>query len=290
MRDTDVLYELTGNSIATLTLNREAFRNAQDTSMLYAVHDAFERAAHDASVKVIVLKANGPHFSSGNDLSERDQAQNLAAHRTLGLWSDFSAPGQEGMMGREKEIYVEVAERIRAIPKPTIAAVQGKCISGGLMLIWPCDIIVASDDAEFIDNTIIMGIPGVEWFAHPFELGSRKAKELLFSGDPISAQDAHRLGMVNHVTPKADLEETAMGLASRFAANSSFALKLAKEAVNQASDAMGRKAIQDGAFLAHQLAHAHARELYGIPIDPSRLDPKVVQGTKYDTSKKDGPA
>lgn len=285
MRESDVLYELTGDSIAMLTLNRDAFRNAQDTQMLYAVHDAFEQAAHDPAVKVIVLKANGPHFSAGNDLSEQDQAQNLAAHRTLGLWSDFSAPGQEGMMGREKEIYMEVAERIRAIPKPTIAAVQGKCISGGLMLVWPCDIIMASDDAEFIDNTIIMGIPGVEWFAHPFELGSRKAKELLFSGDPISAHDAHRLGMVNHVIPKAELEETAIALASRFAANSSFALKLAKEAVNQASDAMGRKAIQDAAFLAHQLAHAHARELYGIPIDPRRLDSKIVQGTKYDKSK-----
>jgi enoyl-CoA hydratase len=284
MRDTDVLYDLKEGSVAVLTLNRVNSRNAQDTQMLYAVHDAFERAAHDPAVKVIVLKANGPHFSAGNDLSEADQAQNLAEHRTLGLWGDFSAPGQEGMMGREKEIYVEVAERIRAIPKPTIAAVHGKCISGGLMLVWPCDIIVASEEAQFIDNTIVMGIPGVEWFAHPFELGSRKAKELLFSGDPISAQDGHRLGMVNHVVPKSELDAFALALANRFSANASFALKLAKEAVNQTADAMGRKAIQDSAFLAHQLAHNHARELFGLPIDPTRLDPAIVKGTKYEQS------
>lgn len=282
----DVIYELLPGAIARITLNRPATRNAQDTQMLYAVHDAFEQAAHSQDVKVIILRANGPHFSAGNDLRERDEVDNLARHRTLGLWSDFGAPGQEGMMGREKEIYFGLAERIRSIPKPTLAAVHGKCISGGLMLVWPCDIIIASEDAEFIDNTILMGIPGVEWFAHPSELGARKAKELLFSGDPISARCAHTLGMVNHVVERDELDDFSLALARRFSANSGFALKLAKEAVNNYEDATGRKSAQESAFLAHQLAHAHCKEIFGVPIDPSQLNPALLRGTKYEKGRR----
>ena len=283
MRDNDILYEVTRDGIAKLTLNRVDARNAQDTHFLYAIHNAFERAAQDANVKVIVLCANGPHFSAGNDLREKDEVQNLAAHKTVGMWADFSAPGQEGMMGREKEVYFGFAERIRAIPKPTIAAVHGKCISGGLLIVWPCDIIFASDDAKFQDNTLLMGIPGVEWFAHPYELGARKAKEYLFSGDWITAQEAWRLGMVNRIVDRETLEEATMRFAAQCAQNSSFALKLAKEAVNHFQDAQGRVAVQQGAFLAHQLGHSHAKEVFGKAIDPSRLDQKVLAGTKYES-------
>ncbi|MEM9494533.1 MAG: enoyl-CoA hydratase [Pseudomonadota bacterium] len=282
MRENDVLYEVMAGGVAKLTLNRVDARNAQDTHMLYAIHDAFERAAHDADVKVIVLCANGPHFSAGNDLREKDDVQNLAAHKTVGMWSDFAAPGQEGMMAREKEVYFGFAERIRAIPKPTIAAVQGKCISGGLLVVWPCDIIIASDDATFQDNTAIMGIPGVEWFAHPFELGARKAKECLFTGDAISAEDAWRLGMVNHIVDRDKLMDDTLALARRCAKNSSFALKLAKEAVNSFQDAQGREAVKKSAFLAHQLGHSHSKEVYGMPIDPSRIDEKILAGTNYE--------
>ena len=286
MRSDDVKYELDDLGVVTITLNRPETRNAQDTHFLYAVQDAFQRASHDDFCKVIVLCAEGRHFSSGNDLRERDEVQNLASHPPVGMWSDFSAPGQEGMMGREKEVYLGVAERIRSVPKPTIAAVHGKCISGGLLLIWPCDIIVAGNDAEFIDNTILMGIPGVEWFAHPFELGARKAKEALFTGDPVTAQDAHRLGMVNHVVAPEELSDFVSGLARRIALNSSFALKLAKEAVNNAQDASGRKAVIESAFLAHQLAHSHSKEVFGMSIDNSRINQKILAGTKYEKTEK----
>ncbi|MBV7255322.1 enoyl-CoA hydratase [Pacificimonas sp. WHA3] len=282
MREDDVLYALPAPHIALITLKRVEVRNAQDTQMLYAVHDAFKRAAGDDNIKVIILAANGAHFSAGNDLREVDEIQNLAAHDTIGMWSDFAAPGQEGMMAREREVYFGIAEAIRSVPKPTIAAVQGRCISGGLMLVWPCDIIVAADDASFIDNTLVLGIPGVEWFAHPFELGPRKAKEMLFGAEAVSAQDAAQLGMVNHVVPAKELREFAIALATRFAKQSSFALKLAKEAVNSFQDSQGREAAMKSAFLAHQLGHSHSKEVFGLPIDPRNLDAKLLKGTKYE--------
>jgi enoyl-CoA hydratase len=137
------------------------------------------------------------------------------------------------------------------------------------MLVWPCDLVVAADDTQFQDNTLEMGIGGVEYFAHPWELGPRKAKELLFTSDWLSAQDAQRLGMVNHVVPRAELEAATLALAERIAKKSSFALKLAKEAVNGALQAQGRKIAMDNAFNLHQLAHSHNMQVHGLPVDPA---------------------
>jgi enoyl-CoA hydratase len=172
-------------------------------------------------------------------------------------------------MTREKELYQGLCERWRNLPKPTIAAVQGKCIAGGLMLIWPCDIIIAAEDATFQDNTLAMGVGGVEYFCHPWEVGFRKAKEMLFTSDWLSAQDAWRLGMVNHVVAKDRLGDVALEMAKTIARKPMFALKLAKEAVNKAQDAQGRTTAQETAFAYHQLAHAHNYRLFGQPIDTS---------------------
>lgn len=181
-------------------------------------------------------------------------------------------------MAREKEIYLGLSERWRNIPKPTIAAVQGKCIAGGLMLAWPCDIIVASDDAQFLDNTVEMGVGGVEFFHHPYEVGARKAKEMLFTADWLSAQEAKALGMVNQVAPRAELERYTLALAERIAKKPAFALKLAKEAVNAAEDAAGRKSAMDVAFALHQLAHSHNMQVHGMMIDPTGVSPAVRKG------------
>ena len=172
-------------------------------------------------------------------------------------------------MAIEKEIYLGFSERWRNIPKPTIAQVQGKVIAGGLMLIWPCDIIIAADNAQFADNTVGMGVNGVEYLAHPWELGPRKAKELLFTSDWIDARDAHRLGMVNHVVPLDELETFTLTLARRIAKKPGFALKLAKESVNAAEDAQGRASAMTTAFALHQLAHSHNMQVHGLPIDPA---------------------
>jgi enoyl-CoA hydratase len=267
-----ILYETPAPQIARIVLNRPESRNAQDTGLLYALNAAFDRAAQDDAVKVIILAANGPHFSSGHDLREGGGiAEQMAGFETVGTWCGFGCAGAEGRMAREKEIYLGLSERWRNIPKPTIAEVQGKCIAGGLMLAWPCDLIVAADDAAFCDNTVGMGVGGVEYFAHPWELGPRKAKELLFTADWLSAEEAKTLGMVNHVVPRADLAAFTLALAERIAAKPMFALKLAKEAVNAAEDAQGRVGAMGTAFALHQLAHSHNMQVHGMAVDPSGL-------------------
>lgn len=272
--DSVISYEIAAPHVARITLNRPETRNAQDTRLLYALNDAFERAAADPEVRVIILAANGPHFSSGhdvfeagNDIAELQEA--MAGYHTVTTAGGFQRTGAEGYMAREEEIYTGFCERWRSIPKPTIAQVHGKCISGGLMLAWPCDLIMASDDAQFLDNTVDMGVGGVELFQHAWELGVRKAKELLFTADWLSAQEAHRLGMVNHVVPRAELAQRTLELAQRIARKPTFALKLAKEALNASQDAQGRREALRIAFGLHQLAHWHNHALFGSIMDPS---------------------
>lgn len=263
-----IQYETPAPKVARIVLNRPDSRNAQDTRLLYELNDAFDRAAKDDDVSVIILAANGPHFSSGHDLREPNPIAALDQYRTVGTWCGFGCAGAEGWMAREKELYQGLSERWRNLPKPTIAEVQGKCIAGGLMLVWPCDLIVASEDASFSDNTVSMGMTGVEYFGHPWELGPRKAKEMLFTSDWLSAAEAHRLGMVNHVVPGQELSAFTLALASRIAQKPLFALKLAKEAVNAAEDAQGRVSAMQTAFALHQLGHSHNMQVHGMPIDP----------------------
>lgn len=273
-----LLYENPAPHIARIVLNRPDTRNAQDTRLLYELNDAFNKAAYDDEVKVIILAANGPHFSSGHDLRERDASAVMKEFPTVGTWCGFECAGAEAQMAREKEIYIGFSERWRNIPKPTIAEVQGKCIAGGLMLVWPCDIIVAADDAAFLDNTVAMGVGGAEFFNHPWELGVRKAKELLFTADWLSAAEAEKLGMVNHVVPRDDLSAFTLALAEKIATKPLFALKLAKEAVNAAQDAQGRSSAMQTAFALHQLAHSHNMQVHGMLIDPSGISPAVKRG------------
>ncbi|MDB5715088.1 MAG: enoyl-CoA hydratase [Sphingomonadales bacterium] len=263
-----ILYEQPAVGVARIVLNRPDSRNGQNTQLLYELNSAFDMASQDDAISVIILAANGPHFSSGHDLREPDPIGSLSNFDTVGTWCGFGCAGAEGWMAREKELYQGMSERWRNIAKPTIAEVQGKCISGGLMLVWPCDLIIAGEDALFSDNTVSMGMTGVEYFGHPWELGPRKAKEMLFTSDFLSAHDAHRLGMVNHVVPNTDLVRFTLDLAVRIAQKPLFALKLAKESVNAMEDAQGRHGAMQTAFAFHQLGHSHNMQVHGFPIDP----------------------
>src|SRR4029077_8938128 len=146
----------------------------------------------------------------------------------------------------------------RDISKPSIAAVQGSCIAGGLLLIWPCDLIVAADNARFSDPVVLMGIGGVEYHGHTWELGPRKAKEMLFTAKPIDALEAERRGMVNRIVPLAELDQRARALALEIATMHPHALAMAKRAVNQTLDTMGQYAALQSCFDIHQLGHASA--------------------------------
>lgn len=261
--------------VARIVMNRPEARNAQNLQMTYDLNAAFDAAVQSDSVKVIILAGNGPHFSAGHDL--RPGAKNEAGidFPAIGHWGGFREAGAHGRMAREQEIYLQITRRWRNLAKPMIAEVHGKCIAGGLMLAWACDLIVAADSAEFCDPVVTMGVCGVEWFVHPWELGPRKAKELLFTADSWSADEAYRLGMVNHVVPAAELTEFTLKLAQRISAKPAFALKLTKEAVNRSIDVMGQPAAIDQAFALHQLCHAHNLQEFGMVVDPSGLHPSV---------------
>jgi enoyl-CoA hydratase len=164
------------------------------------------------------------------------------------------------------EVYLGMCRRWREMPKPAIAMVQGACIAGGLMLAWVCDLIIASPDAFFADPVVRMGIPGVEYFAHPWVLGARFAKEILFTGDRFSAQRAYELGMVSRVVPREDLASAALAMAERIAEMPAFGLALAKRAVNQCEDLMGMRPGMDSVFGLHHLAHAHNAEVSGSSL------------------------
>ena len=267
-----VLYERPADKVARIVLNRPEARNAQSMRMLYELNDAFDIAAQDDSVSVIILAANGPHFSAGHDLRDQDALEVVRDHRRLGTWCGFGCAGAESQMAVEKEMYIGLSERWRNLPKPTIAAVQGKVIAGGLMLVWPCDLIVAADDALFQDNTVSMGVAGAEFFNHPFEVGVRKAKEMLFTSDFMTADEVHRLGMVNHVVPLDELHSYTLELASHIAEKPLFALRLAKEAVNVAQDNQGRVNAMQTSFAYHQLCHSHNQQVHGMIIDPGFME------------------
>jgi enoyl-CoA hydratase len=260
-----VLYEPVAPAIVRVAMNRPEARNAQDYQLTYDLNAAFDRANQDNEVKVIILSGEGPHFSAGHDMRGGTGATR-ADFAPVGTWANFDLPGAEGPMGNEEEIYLQMCRRWRNIPKPVIAEVQGKTIAGGLMLMWIADIIIASEDAEFRDLVVGWGIPGVEYFAHPWELGHRKAREMLFTGDWVSARDAHRLGMVNHVVPRDELRPFTESLARKIAEKPLFGLKLTKEAINQAQDAQGQWTAMQAAFMMHTLAHTHWREVTGRPL------------------------
>lgn len=269
----EVRYEERG-AVALITLNRPEVRNAQNSALLYALDEAFVRFAGDDAASVAVLAGAGPCFSSGHDLGTAEVDYDVSFPRRSLWWDHVGKDGVENRLAREEEVYLGLCRRWREIPKPTIAMVHGACIGGGLMLAWSCDLVVASEDAYFSDPVVRYGIPGVELFAHPWEMGGRMAKEFLFTGEPLDARRAQALGMVNRVVPRDRLEGETFALAERIAAMPRLGLALAKQAVNQAEDAMGWRVGGDAAFALHQLAHAHFAETTGSPmlgLDPARI-------------------
>jgi enoyl-CoA hydratase len=259
-------------AVAIVTLDRPRYGNAQNAQMLYALDDALREAAADDDVKAIVLRGEGKHFSSGHDIGTPgcDFGVSQADRRTL--WYDHvGRPGAENNFVREQDSYLGLCRRWRALPKPMVAAVQGACIAGGLMLAWVADMIVASDDAFFQDPVLKMGVPGVEYFAHAFEMHPRIAREFLYLGERMTAARAYELGMVNRVVPRDELDAAAIALAAKAGESPRFALALAKQAFNQLDDIAGHRAGMDAVFGLHHLAHAH-NQLTGDWLGGVRAD------------------
>jgi enoyl-CoA hydratase len=249
-------------AVEIVRMNRPEYRNAQNSAMTYALDDAFAAAAADDKVKVIILAGEGDHFSAGHDIGSPGRDVDRSFDRRAAMWWDHvGRPGAEGRIAREAEVYVGMCRRWRELPKPMVASVQGACVAGALMLAWSCDLIVAAEDAFFADPVVRMGIPGVEYFAHPWVVGPRFAKEMLFTGERIGAERALQLGMVNRVVGRDVLEKETLSLAERIATMPRLGLALTKRVVNHAEDLMGLQAGVDAAFAWHHVAHAHNAEV-----------------------------
>lgn len=235
--------------VAKVTLNRPEAHNAQNTFLLRELDEALREADADPEVNVIILAGAGRSFSAGHDLKLAVMDPDYAERRKTA----------EGRFDLEIELFYDKCLAIRNLKKPTIAQVQGNCIAAGLMVAAMCDLIVAGDDAKFSDPVVHrLAVSGVEVLVHPWEVGVRKAKEMLFTGDPIDAHEAHRLGLVNRVVPRADLEEQTLALAQKIAAGPPVAIQMMKRSLNHTLDAMGQREALEYHFMLHQLSHSTA--------------------------------
>ena len=243
-----VRYEHVGDHIVEVQLNRPDKRNAQNAVMTYEIDRALRTAAADDDVKVVVLSGAGEHFNAGHDQRQDPTDHSELLAHNVGLWFGYDTRGVEGQLSRNRELYFDTTWRWRNFPKILIGQAQGKTIGGGMMLLSACDLIVASDDALFADPTVNMGVPGVEYFGYPWDMGPRKAKEFLLTGDFFGAAELLASGFINRVVPRAELAAATLALAHRIAAKPTLGLRLAKEAVNQMQDTQGMHAHLKAAF------------------------------------------
>lgn len=282
--------------IARIWLNRPEAQNAQSRSLLVALDEAFGRAEADDEVRVVILAARGKNFSAGHDLGSEEalaeRAPGPGQHPTFTCNGATRDAVIERTYLQEWHYFFNNTSRWRDLRKITIAQVQGNAISAALMLIWACDLIVAADDAKFSDVVAVrMGMPGVEYYAHPWEFGARKAKELLLTGDALDADEAYRLGMVSKVFPRAELEDKTLEFARRIAERPTMAALLVKDSVNAASDAMGFTEALRHAFHIHELGHAHwaayNENRYPVGLPPNVPDWRTLGAPKL--SRRDEP-
>ncbi len=237
MSYTEISYEIIG-PVARIYHNRPKAANAESETLLNEMDDALEKAKHDDTVRVLIIGAVGKHFSSGHDLVDGIATRGHYTPEQTYLW--------------EQEHYLGNALRIWDFPKPTISQVQGACIAGGFMVANMCDLMVASDDAFFSDPVLhSLGAASVEALVHPWVMGLRKAKEFLFTGERLSATQAHEWGMINHVVARDALEDFTLALANRIALAPPVGMHLLKRSLNRTADIQGFR----NALLAHFDSH-----------------------------------
>jgi enoyl-CoA hydratase len=276
---TDVLiYEVRG-PIAWLTMNRPEARNAQDTALIDAIDAALDRADADDDIRVVVLAGAGEHWSAGHDLkallSDADE------------WARMRATA-EGKWRHEEVMYAGRCERLYHFRKPTIAAVQGACVAAGMMLASMCDLIVAADDAFFANPVARMTGVGVELLVEPWELGFRKAKEFLLTGDRIDAHEAWRLGLVNRVVPRSELDAQTQTLAEQVAQVPPMTAEMTKRSINQAAALAGKEHSWRYHFALHQYASNTETALRAN--EERRANSRFVQGKSEPASGDPAPS
>jgi enoyl-CoA hydratase len=274
-----LLYETDG-PVAVITMNRPEVANAQNTALIDDLDAAFDEADADDDVRVVILAGAGKHFSSGHDLKA------IVGQEAPDPWVAMRET-PEGKFHHEKVMYFDRCVRIHDFRKPTIAAVQGSCVAAGLMLACMCDLIVAADDATFQNPVLRMTGAGVELLVEPWELGIRKAKEFLLTGDKIDAQEAWRLGLVNKVVPHEALMDATRELAHKVALVPPITAQVVKASINNVAELQGKSQSWKYHFMAHHWTHNTATALDALEARKQRTSMKEVFA---DRDRGDAPA
>jgi enoyl-CoA hydratase len=289
-----ITYEsLDDGRIARIMLNRPEARNAQNRGMLVELNEAFLRAEADDAVRVVILGGHGPMFSSGHDLGSgvmREEYTPGPTQHPSYTQNGGTRDAAEKLLLQEWHHFFENTRRWRNLRKITVAQVHGDVYAAALMLMWACDLIVAAENTRFADVVgTRLGMCGVEYFAHPWEFGPRKTKELMLTGDALTVDEAYALGMVSKVFPEDELADKTLEFARRIAKVPTMAALLVKESVNQTMDNQGFYNSLNACFTLHELNHSHWAQVHdnGFPVGlesdgiPSYKDaPPIVSAAK----------
>lgn len=214
--------------VARIILNRPEKYNAQSWQLREEMDHAFEKAVADDEVGAILLSGDGKHFSVGHDIGTEDDAVYRQEHGHIGT-------DRLSRFDKQREINLENTLRWRNLPKPTMAMVHGYCIFGGWMIASAMDIIFASEDALLLPTHF-------QYFCVPWDIGPRKAKEIIFEHRFMTAWEAFDYGFINRVFPEDRLEEETLAYINRVADNfldDPFRVRMAKFSINHMMDAQG---------------------------------------------------
>jgi enoyl-CoA hydratase/carnithine racemase len=244
-----VTYEAVG-TIARISLNRPETHNTMSAQLIKDLDAAVRHADADPAIRVIIIRGEGPSFSAGHDLS---------ASPNEPLQEDFRRRHGECIESRldvEEEYYYEANLTIRNVRKPTIAALKGHVVLGALMTALMCDLVVAEESTNLWNPSLRHTGTGGEVMVLPWEIGVRKTKEMLWTGDPLDVHEAQRLGMINRVVKDGTLDAECLRLAERIALMPPRAVMLTKRSLNKVQEFQGMMTAFEHHFLVHQLGHA----------------------------------
>ena len=246
-----------GDAIATLTLDRPDALNSLTVGLKQAMLRAFVDVARDPAVRVVILTGAGRAFCAGQDLRERLE------------------PGAAPLATEIRERYNPIILAMRRLEKPILGAINGIAAGAGASLAFACDIRIAAEGASFLLAFGRVGLipdSGATWFL-PRLVGPAKAAELAMMGEPLTAAEAERFGLVAKVVPAADLGEEARALAARLAAGAPRALALTKRALNRAAESTLEEALEHEAWL-QGIAGATADHAEGIAAFMEKRPPR----------------
>src|ERR1700688_1881141 len=226
------------DGIGLIQLNRPEKMNAIGALTRKQLGDAIKQVERDESVRVVVLTGSGRAFCSGADVTEMAQAD-----------GGMRTPEDVGNVLRNE--YMPMLTRLRTMPKPVIAAMNGPAVGIGASYALACDIRIATPEAYILEAFVNIGLApdgGVSWLL-PRLAATGVAYEMFFTGKPLSASDAHRLGIINHVVPQERFELEVRELATQLAAQPPKAMAAAKRAVNHALESSYEEALEFESYL-----------------------------------------